>query len=708
MPHERRNPNTQASVPSSAAGQHAHSGISNPAVPLLQKVAMPAKSGSVRQSKSIARPFQLKPGMADNIVQQQPQVAWHTLRQGGVLQGKFLDIESQDFKGFVAEQEDKQADMEQNDSAFTTVGFEHEFAQTEEKSLLQGISHLELAKSRRFPYTNLPFILETDAANAIELVSPPFLIKTLGKTMIPDPVDLEKVDNMIRSELTELGGQETMGDMLDGFEALDLDFKAIENLTIESKNVSHKSGVKDYTDKANSKLEFSKLRDIPIKVSEKGGGITSQINFATNAATFAKMQEINKEKALNPQEREVGFNPKAIFTTLQQQILGYANAVIPRPSPNLSIFLNHMALTLSSQFATPAIEAVRTTQEEIYGGLNISSEPNKEKFAKFRFSANLSSAVKDVHGAWIKDSLMNIGLGILNKEDWDAVKLLVSNGGFKAQIQELSLPAFKNINGFEKDLPAGNRLIGDMLTSAKGEIISALKIIEAEIAMVEKDGRPSDSLAIVPVKPVGFMGHNKWMIGPRQDTYIDPRKAQLPDVKERLQVVETRRDGLETLYRLAMEAGVLDKKTLGNLVLVYTKKMIDKSLEIQPLQQKRAKIREEVTALQEEFTRKSLLVAGHDDKYPVALESYKEEYRVLNGQKEPGEKQLSKFKVDYGKEKTKMQARLLTITGQLKKLETEVPIRERNIDIDILKIEEEIRELRDIRMEIVLKEGELQ
>ena len=61
---------------------------------------------------------------------------------------------------------------------FITTGLEYDIGETSKDNPLQGIAHLELMKGNNgFP---LPYILETDAGNTLELVTPPYLLETVA------------------------------------------------------------------------------------------------------------------------------------------------------------------------------------------------------------------------------------------------------------------------------------------------------------------------------------------------------------------------------------------------------------------------------------------------------------------------------------------------------------------------------------------------
>jgi len=545
------------------------------------------------------------------------------------------------------------------------------------------------------PFTDIPFKLETDAANALELVSPPFLIKTLSNSMIPDPADVEKVDSIIRTSLLELSGKETIDGMLKGFEAIGLAFTQMPDFKIEQKNVSHKSEAKNYENEPA--LEFASLGDIKIKPSEKGGGITSQVNFATTAQTFDDLQNINKENVLSASStRTPGFNPKAILATLEAGIKVAIAQTGIEDTPARTIFINQLARTLSGQFAVPAIEHVRKEQEKIFKKESDLASVDKltrdAATSNFRFNAYLSSAVKDVDGAWIKDSLMNIGLGVLNDDDWAAVKRMVTNARLADGIRGLTLPEFTNINGFEKetDKEAGNALIQETLKLAKGKMLGALSIISEQIDMVynhdlmTKEGKKTTELGILLDKAVGFMEHNEGMIGARQDTYLDTRKTQLPQVTgKRLHVVETRKDGIDSLYMLAFVKDQLDIKGLEAMIKLQESKIEDIDKQIAVIVKAREKVENDRLVIQHEIEGLKPIVEENTRVYNIELDKFKEEHARKNDNAKPNEHQIKQFNTKYNKKnhaKTKQDQLLnTTLPAKLKQLEESIANKEKEI-----------------------------
>jgi hypothetical protein len=130
---------------------------------------------------------------------------------------RLLEVGDEDFPAYLEKQRKVQSGgkgvlkpgdtvEEQEVEPFTTVGFEAEFIEHYDNSPLVGISHLELAESKTpaMSYTGIPFKLETDAADVIELVTPPFLMRTKLDAPIPNGDDITKLDTRLRTWLEKI------------------------------------------------------------------------------------------------------------------------------------------------------------------------------------------------------------------------------------------------------------------------------------------------------------------------------------------------------------------------------------------------------------------------------------------------------------------------------------------------------------------------
>lgn len=208
----------------------------------------------------------------------------------------------------------KETDIQSEEKApvtYTTLGFEHEFSQMSD-GLLRGVSHVELAESDlKMPFTGLPFILETDAGNELELVSPPFLFETLPGIPIPDPEDVGKVDRMIEVALRQHvreDGTTQLGTFMQSFgNAVGFTFHWKANkknkVQLEPKNMTfntHTSIHKGLLLKGTQALNTTDLEHIHIGPSNKGASsnMTDKFSFTPEEAQQEGSQDGNVSGAV--------------------------------------------------------------------------------------------------------------------------------------------------------------------------------------------------------------------------------------------------------------------------------------------------------------------------------------------------------------------------------------------------------------------------
>ena len=129
------------------------------------------------------------------------------------------------------------------DDKTTTIGFEHEFAQFRGDAL-EGLSHLRIGHSQAVS-SGLGFALETDACNALELVSPPFMVRTLETAPIPHPSDVSILDIAIRRRLKELvAGRPRIDQFIEGLRAdPGAEFRASRSPSLLQKRNSEYGGI---------------------------------------------------------------------------------------------------------------------------------------------------------------------------------------------------------------------------------------------------------------------------------------------------------------------------------------------------------------------------------------------------------------------------------------------------------------------------------
>ncbi|MCB0827102.1 MAG: hypothetical protein KDC26_13035, partial [Armatimonadetes bacterium] len=204
---------------------------------------------------------------------------------------------------FVKQQEKLQTAVKKNperyENQYTTAGFEHEFAQMvddkKNPSPLAGVSHAEVAHSQnKMPYTGMSFILETDASNALELVSPPFLVKTMSGRPVPEPDEVQEIDEIFKERLGTLASQgPTMNSLISSLKSDGIRFK-LKKIKVGSESMTPKTTkLRSWW---NNKVKKNELGNIKLKPIEKSSGVTAEgilthVNFATDFENYRLMEE---------------------------------------------------------------------------------------------------------------------------------------------------------------------------------------------------------------------------------------------------------------------------------------------------------------------------------------------------------------------------------------------------------------------------------
>jgi len=429
-----------------------------------------------------------------------------------------LRLKARTFSDLMAEQQELQEDAQEEPQKYAgkyvTVGFEHEFAGMADPAL-HGVSHLQLGQSTTtLPYTGLPFSLETDADNEIELVNPPFLIETTAPGQpVPHPVDVDIAIRVIENRLYDIVQQfPTIQDLISMLRAdPGINFNKVK-ANLLPHHLSHATKG-EYNKDKNEIPEFD-LRNIRLRPSEKHKSIMTQINFATDAATYAEIVQNNIPQGGRARQAESEEMVKEISEFL----------LSTKQNKAQEIFFTLLKRNLSEQMAVTAMTVVRNMQNREY--FEDEKIKDSQHVGAFVELASYTSNLKDRHRIWIKDSLMSIGAGILSPDDWVYIMAVIE----------------KALTFTVKFTP------GDTLSErAAANVKAALTEIHSQIS----EGKTRPDNIYRPQQDVEFLAHDPKLIGARQDTYVSPDKAQMPGIwQQRLHVVETRSQGVNTLAGL--------------------------------------------------------------------------------------------------------------------------------------------------------------
>ncbi|MFV8751616.1 DUF4157 domain-containing protein [Nannocystaceae bacterium ST9] len=501
-----------------------------------------------------------------------------------------------DLKGMLAWQKQLQTDAKRDPDTYkykyTTVGFEHEFGQMQ-GGPIRGVDHLELARSTApdLPYTGIPFVLETDAANSIELVSPPLLIETKSsgkftskskRKPVPLVEDIRKIDGMFRTMLASAVNYnkqrkppERLRGALDNYDytnktlaELVAAIQAKSGITLPLADVSVEpfqlspATIGEF-DEDHATITRQTLEAIEVGPSFKGAErnqphIITQINFATDAATADLLQrESDKDSSLRPVA-----TPAIVgkFREVEAQIVELL--VGPQTSANLRIFYNALARSLSGQIAVPYMDYFKSVQEaafeheELMTTVAATPDVNGRALEVLQLAESISSHVKDTSGVWIKDMVVNLGLGILTRAEWQAARTRISTPLVATAISDSTAVHVSDVwpQAWRADTRA------EIRAATVAALARVVEIIDNDI----KPGTRAGFDARVAGLHLGqqdaedrleFAQHRARDVGPRQDTYIRSKNVQTPLWDRRLHVVETRGDSLDKQLELIAKVG---------------------------------------------------------------------------------------------------------------------------------------------------------
>ena len=168
----------------------------------------------------------------------------------------------------------------------------------------------------------------------------------------------------------------------------------------------------------------------------------------------------------------------------------------------------------------------------------------------------IRSYVKDIHGIWLKDTLMNFGLGLLNNDQWRAVQRLTTDAGLDGAlagaVDSVSLSKFKKPR---RDEVKAN------IKEMKREMSRSRLGLVTKILAGGWQGHHTDLAAAKggPAERLEFGSHDPQWLGVRHDTFIPQDKVKRADKfsESRLHVVEVRGDAVNTIKNLEIAEAIL-------------------------------------------------------------------------------------------------------------------------------------------------------
>ena len=271
-----------------------------------------------------------------------------------------------------------------------STGFEFEFATFEGRDLG---AHVLLAKSSNLSSLfNLPFELETDSGNELEIGFPPFLIPNQdGK---PNKTAIENIWKKMRAAMANIR-KNSIGPKKD-----------IHTLKSVIAEVGLGTGWAFTGDKHNG-LKVAENRTKHNKTEDQ---VYSQMNIPLTAEESAKhLEELGKDNKLATNNEKIRLLP--IHNKVSEIMLKHTIDKLGNEA------FTHLTKSITGLFAVPSI-MMESHPEMTSGSLDV--DPTDKSANSF----DLSSTIKELNGIWIKDSLPNILRAIDKDKLKDAAKVL--------------------------------------------------------------------------------------------------------------------------------------------------------------------------------------------------------------------------------------------------------------------------------------------
>ncbi|NES87137.1 MAG: DUF4157 domain-containing protein, partial [Moorea sp. SIO2B7] len=262
----------------------------------------------------------------DRIAQNQPVSVQLKGQQATISSSPIIQrrVIASTFPQFITEQIRLQnrADNLNPNEHYTTVGFEHEFAQMTDGPL-QGLTHVEVGESHeQMPYTEINFKLETDAADALELVSPPFFVETIeADSSIPIAEDVRKINNMIGTALQGATiTSPTIGALVDTLQSSSgLNFELYQQPSLGVEHRTPDNERRLFSKKTRKNFNIPNISIVP---SSKNDGISAQANIALTGKDIGRVTELMTAPDQSPIEKAAAFGK--IQVAIQTEILAAA------------------------------------------------------------------------------------------------------------------------------------------------------------------------------------------------------------------------------------------------------------------------------------------------------------------------------------------------------------------------------------------------
>ncbi|TPG40832.1 DUF4157 domain-containing protein [Flavobacterium pectinovorum] len=326
-------------------------------------------------------------------------------------------------------------------SVHRSFGFEYEFAtwQVQPPNKKPVDSHTEVGKSGPFsPLFNIPFILETDAQEELELVAPPLLAG--GANGVINKAFISQVHALFVADLVA--------------------FRAA-NANVRAKDLPFNDhiGTGWTWNESGNLIKIAVTRN---KWDNKPNKIGYQLNIALTPDEIAGQFKANAPGAEAEHETVYG----SILNRFRINPI-YA-ALTPERKTAIDPAILLLSKGISNSIAIPTLRLVASTRKPWVG-------------------VDLHSHVKDLHGIWVKDSVPNITVAALkgkNVAQNDLKSIITSEKDWISRHILTKIPKYKPSEKTKKEVPNpaldAMRAAHNILDTKAGETTSLKKEAEAE------------------------------------------------------------------------------------------------------------------------------------------------------------------------------------------------------------------------------------
>lgn len=274
---------------------------------------------------------------------------------------------------------------------FTTVGFEFDYLKLEPDDLLSNLAHYTIAKSKT-EINGLPYLLETDAGNILELVTPPFYVPRAGDVtqdtfVLPDKSSTENLRSNISEGLKKLPkSKNTIAGVIEFLNLIGIDLELTEE-AIKAHNMMN----------INSPKVIEGIAQKKVSINDKNVG-KFQVSMMIDLIGMNYLYESGGRKlGKNLEEKRAIFDKIKLSSEIKME---------DKPS----FLLKLLTKTVEDYLAVHSLFALKLKQEAFFDSKPVDKD-------RFKFHAHLSSIVKDRANLWLRYDIISMIHNELNTEE---------------------------------------------------------------------------------------------------------------------------------------------------------------------------------------------------------------------------------------------------------------------------------------------------